>query len=100
MINSCGNAHCHVLIMFAYNFDRNLVAENKRVYYAGFIRVTGPVRKMRYDAGRYGTGLALRVTRVYGSRNFLQLRTYIALFIVTFLAFWLPVFSDIVKCFS
>ena len=67
MINSCGNAHCHVLIMFAYNFDRNLVAENKRVYYAGFIRVTGPVRKMRYDAGRYGTGLALRVTRVLGT---------------------------------
>jgi len=58
MIDSCGNAHCHVL-MFAHNFDRNLVAENKRVYYAGFIRVTGPVRKMRYDAGRYGTGLAL-----------------------------------------
>ena len=50
--------------MFAHNFDRNLVAENKRVYYAGFIRVTGPVHKMRYDAGRYGTGLALRVTRV------------------------------------
>ena len=64
MIDSCGNAHCHVLIMFAHNFDRNLVAENKRVYYAGFIRVTGPVRILRYDAGRYGTGLALRVTRV------------------------------------
>ena len=32
-----------------------------------YMRVTGPAWKLRYDAGRYGTGFHLRVTPLVGS---------------------------------